>query len=221
FSSHYRIFFEATEVSMFGFFKKREEVFHKLIQEQASITYDGVKLLVKYFETQDDEIAEQLALKEKEADEVRRILIDELNRTFVTPFDREDIFSLSRSIDDVIDYADSTVSEMVVLKVKPTPYMQRIAALLKDAAYEIYQAVQRLQKNPAVAIDHAQRAKALENRVEGVYREAIADLFSGPEDIHHVVEMLKMREVYRHLSNAADRGDEAGNIIADIVVKKT
>jgi len=206
---------------MFGFFKKREEVFHKLIQEQASITYDGVKLLVKYFETQDDEIAEQLALKEKEADEVRRILIDELNRTFVTPFDREDIFSLSRSIDDVIDYADSTVSEMVVLKVKPTPYMQRIAALLKDAAYEIYQAVQRLQKNPAVAIDHAQRAKALENRVEGVYREAIADLFTGPEDVHHVVEMLKMREVYRHLSNAADRGDEAGNIIADIVVKKT
>jgi uncharacterized protein len=206
---------------MFGFFKKREEIFHRLIQEQASITYDGVKLLVKYFETQDREIAEELALKEKQADEVRRILIDELNGTFVTPFDREDIFALSRSIDDVIDYADSTVSEMVVLKVNPTPYMQRIATLLKDAAYEIFQAVQRLQKNPAVAIDHAQRAKALENRVEGVYREAIADLFSGPEDLHHVVEMLKMREVYRHLSNAADRGDEAGNIIADIVVKKT
>jgi predicted phosphate transport protein (TIGR00153 family) len=206
---------------MFGFFKKREEIFHKLIQEQASITYDGVKLLVKYLETQDREIAEQLALKEKEADEVRRILIDELNRRFVTPFDREDIFSLSRSIDDVIDYADSTVSEMVVLNVQPTAHMQRIATLLKDAAYEIYQAVQRLQKNPTVAIDHAQRAKALENRVEGVYREAIAALFSGPEDVHHVVEMLKMREVYRHLSNAADRGDEAGNIIADIVVKKT
>ena len=206
---------------MFGFFKKREEVFHKLIQQQASITYDGVKLLVKYFETQDNEIAEELALKEKEADEVRRILIDELNRTFVTPFDREDIFALSRSIDDVIDYADSTVNEMVLLKVKPTPYMQRIATLLKDAAYEIYQAVQPLQKNPAVAIDHAQRAKALENRIEGVYREAIAALFTGPEDIHHVVEMLKFREVYRHLSNAADRGDEAGNIIADIVVKKT
>jgi uncharacterized protein len=206
---------------MFGFFKKREEVFHKLIQQQASITYDGLKLLVRYLETQDSEIAEELALKEKEADEVRRILIDELNRTFVTPFDREDIFALSRSIDDVIDYADSTVSEMVVLKVEPTKYMLRIASLLKDAAYEIYQAVQRLQKNPSVAIDHAQRAKALENRVEGVYREAIADLFTGPEDVHHIVEMLKLREVYRHLSNAADRGDEAGNIIADIVVKKT
>ena len=99
--------------------------------------------------------------------------------------------------------------------------MQRIASLLKDAAYEINHAVERLPNHPNVAIDHAQRAKALENRVEGVYREAIADLFSGPEDVHHIVEMLKMREVYRHLSNAADRGDEAANVIADIVVKKT
>ena len=98
--------------------------------------------------------------------------------------------------------------------------MQRIASLLKDAAYEIWQGVQRLPKHPNVALDHAQRAKALENRVEAVYREAVADLFSGPEDVHHVVEMLKMREVYRHLSNAADRGDEAANIISDIVVKK-
>jgi hypothetical protein len=205
---------------VFGFLKRREDVFHKLIIEQAAITYDALRLLVKYLETGEAEVAEQLSLKEKEADELRRILIDELNRTFVTPFDREDIFSLSRSIDDVVDYADSTVIEMVILKVEPTPYMQRIASLLKDAAYEIWQAVQRLSKHPNVAIDHAQRAKALENRVEAVYREAIADLFSGPEDIHHLVEMLKMREVYRHLSNAADRGDEAANTIADIVVKK-
>jgi hypothetical protein len=209
------------EVFMFRFFKKREEVFHKLIQEQASVTYEGLRLLVKYLESPAPEIAEQLSLKEKEADETRRILIDELNRSFVTPFDREDIFALSRSIDDVIDYADSTVSEMAILNVAPTPYMARMAALLKDAAYEIYQAVMRLQKHPTVATEHAQRAKALENRVEGVYREAVADLFKGPEDVHHVVEMLKLREVYRHLSNAADRGDEAGNIIADIVVKKT
>jgi predicted phosphate transport protein (TIGR00153 family) len=206
---------------MFGFLKKRENVFHKLMNEQASITYEGLKLLVKYLETQDGEIAEELAAKENEADEIRRILIDELNRTFVTPFDREDIFALSRSVDDVMDYANTTVSEMVILKVEPTPFMLRIASLLKDAAYEIYQGVQRLEKNPSVATDHAQRAKTLENRVEGVYREAIADLFTGPEDVHHVVEMLKLREVYRHLSNAADRGDEAANIIADIVVKKT
>jgi len=206
---------------MFGFFKRREAIFNKLIEDQASITYEGLRLLVKYLESPDSAVAEELSQKEKEADEVRRILIDELNRTFVTPFDREDIFALSRSIDDMIDYADTTVVEMGILKVGSTPFMLRIASLLKDAGWEIQQAVLRLQKNPRVAIEHAQRAKALENRVEAVYREAVADLFTGPEDIHHVVEMLKMREVYRHLSNAADRGDEAANVIADIVVKKT
>jgi len=61
----------------------------------------------------------------------------------------------------------------------------------------------------------------LENRVEAVYREAIAELFDSADDVEHIVEMLKKREVYRHLSNAADRGDEAANVISDIVVKKT
>ena len=206
---------------MFRFLKRRDEIFHRLIEQQAEVTLEGLKLLCKYVEEQEPEIAEQLSLKEKEADEVRRILIDELNRTFVTPFDREDIFTLSRTIDDVLDYANSTVSEMEILKVSSTPYLRRIASLLKDAAYEIHQAVLRLRNHPGVAIDHAQRAKALENRVEAVYREALADLFSGPESIQHVMEMLKMREVYRHLSNAADRGDEAANVIADIVVKQT
>lgn len=206
---------------MFKIFKRREDKFQKLIEEQASLAYEALKLLVRYLETPAPDIAEELSIKEKEADEVRRILIDELNRTFVTPFDREDIFALSRSIDDVVDYADTTVTEMLILKVQPSPYMLRIASLLKDATYEILLGVQRLPKHPNIAIDHAQRAKALENRVEAVYREALADLFSGPEDLHHVVEMLKMREVYRHLSNAADRGDEAANSIADIVVKKT
>jgi uncharacterized protein Yka (UPF0111/DUF47 family) len=206
---------------MFGLFKKKEEVFQKLIEQQAEITYNGLQLLEKYLANPNPEHAEEVSLKESEADEVRRILIDELNRTFVTPFDREDIFALSRSIDDVLDYAYTTVNEMVVLNVMPTPYMQRMTSLLRDAAYEIYLAVQRLPRHPSVAIDHAQRAKALENRVEAVYREAIADLFADASDIQHVVSMLKKREVYRHLSNAADRGDEAANVISDIVVKKT
>ena len=63
---------------------------------------------------------------EKEADEVRRILIDELNHTFVTPIDREDIHALSRAIDDVLDYAYSTVDEMVILEVEPNDFLQRM-----------------------------------------------------------------------------------------------
>ncbi len=204
---------------MRALFAKRQNVFIKLIHDQAALTLEGLEALNTYMQSQDSAAAKCLVLKEKEADEARRILIDELNRTFVTPFDREDIFSLSRAIDDVLDYAYSTINEMEILKVKPTPFMQRIAAVLRDAASELLQAVDRLENHPHVASDHVQRAKALENRVEDIYREALADLFSGGEDIKQVVKMLKCREVYRHLSNAADRGDEAANVIADIVVK--
>ncbi len=204
---------------MFSLFKKKPNKFIVLLIEQAALTYKGVEYLQEYMKTHEHELAEKLTMTEKDADEVRRILIDELNRTFVTPFDREDIFALSRAIDDVLDYAYSTVSEMDVLNVEPTTFMMRMTSLLKQATYELYMAAQRLEEHPAVATDHAQRAKAFETRVERVYREAIADIFSGPEDVHHVFEMLKRREVLRHLSNAADRVDEAGNLLSDIVVK--
>jgi hypothetical protein len=202
-------------------FKPRQDNFVKLLLEQASLTLRGLELLKTYMDEQNPAVAQELTLTEKRADEVRRILIDDLLRTFVTPIDREDIFALSRAIDDVIDYANTTVDEMEILNVKPTPYMRRIASLLSDAAFELHLGVQRLEDHPRVASEHAQRAKALENRVENVYREAVADLFSGPQDVEHIVQMLKMREVFRHMSNAADRGDEAANIIADIVVKMT
>ncbi len=206
---------------MFKLFKPKQDNFLRLISQQAELTLKGVNQLYKYMKSHEQKLAKQLTQTEKEADEVRRILIDELNRTFVTPIDREDIFALSRAIDDVVDYAYSTITEMDVLDVTPTSFMVRMASLLKDAAYEIHLATMRLADHPGVAAEHAQRAKALENRVEDVYREAIADLFSGPEEIHQLYEMLKMREVYRHLSNAADRGDAAANLIADIVVKTT
>ena len=97
------------------FFKKRQNKFISLIHDQAAFTMEGLEALKSYMENQDSAAAATLTTKEKEADEARRILIDELNRTFVTPFDREDIFALSRTIDDVIDYVYSTVDEMEIL----------------------------------------------------------------------------------------------------------
>ncbi|MDY7039672.1 MAG: DUF47 family protein [Chloroflexota bacterium] len=203
------------------FFKPRQDKFLQLIIEQAAKTLEGMEALEDFMKEPSGEAAKQVRKAEKEADELRRILIDELNRTFVTPIDREDIFALSRAVDDVIDYAHSTVEEMTILGVHPTPYLRRMVSLLGDAATEIHMATLRLKGHPGVASEHAMRAKALENRVEAVYREALADLFNGPEDVHHVMQMLKLREIYRHLSNCADRGDEAANIISDIVVKMT
>jgi len=202
-------------------FKPREDKFMRLLVEQAAKTVEGMELLEQFMESTDREVAKRLVQVEKEADEVRRILIDELNRSFITPIDREDIFALSLTIDDIIDYGNSTVDEMVMLEVESNSYLRRMVSLVREAAHEIYMGVLRLQDHPNVANDHAVRAKALENRVETVYREALAELFHGPTDIDHIMEMLKLREIYRHLSNAADRGDQAANVIGDIVVKMT
>jgi len=201
------------------FFRPRQDNFIRLLTEQAKTALQGLEHLQDYMKHKAPAKAKKVNEAEKEADELRRILIDELNRTFVTPIDREDIFALSRAIDDVLDYAQTTVEEMEILKVEPNDHLRRIVSLLVQAGNEIYLAMQRLDQHPGVALEHAQRAKALENRVERIYREALAELFSGPEDVHHLMNMLKLREVYRHLSNAADRGDEAGNVISDIVVK--
>jgi predicted phosphate transport protein (TIGR00153 family) len=203
------------------FFKPRQDKFLQSLIRQAEITLEGMDALEAYMKKRSDKYAATVVQAEKDADEVRRILIDDLNRTFVTPMDREDIFSLSRAIDDVMDYAYTTVEEMQILDVEPNDFLQQMVSLLQDAATEIHLAMLRLKENPGVASEHASRAKALENRVERVYREAVADLFSGPEDIQHVMSMLKLREIYRHLSNCADRGDAAANVIHDIVVKMT
>jgi hypothetical protein len=203
-------------------FKPRQDKFLRLLIEQAAKTLEGMEALEDYMKDADEETAKRVTRAEKEADEVRRILIDELLHTFITPFDREDIFALSRAIDDIIDYGYTTVDEMEILDVDPNPHLQHMVSKLRKAAEEIHLGVLRLKDHPNVANDHAVRAKALENQVEQIYREAVADLFRGPtKNVRQVVKMLKLREIYRHLSNCADRGDEAANIIGDIVVKRT
>lgn len=200
-------------------FKRRPNRFVELLLQQAQLAEEGMLALVAYLEKPTKRRADVVDKLETEADEVRRILIDELNHTFVTPFDREDIHALSRAIDDMLDYAYTTVVEMSILEVSPTGHMREIGNLLAKAASEIHLGVQRLSDHPGVAQNHVVRAKQIENQVELRYRQALADLFMQPKDVGQVVEMLKMREIYRHLSNAADRGDEAANILSDIVVK--
>jgi len=208
-------------VGLREFIRPRQDKFLQSLIGQAETTLVGMVALEAYMKKRSDKYAAAVRQAEKDADEVRRILIDDLHRTFVTPIERKDIFTLSRAIDDVMDYAYTTVEEMQLFDVEPNDFMRRIISLLHEAANEIYLAMLCLRENPRTASEHALQAKALENGVERIYREAIADLFSCPGDPHHVMEMLKLREIYRHLSNCADRGDRVADLIHDIVVKTT
>jgi uncharacterized protein len=200
-------------------FDGNEQVFVDRLVEQARLGVVGATALDDYMATGNPAAAAGVHKAEQDADEVRRILVDEINHSFVTPFDREDIFALSRAIDDVLDYSYTTVEEMQILKVAPCESLKKLAELLVTASTEIHLATQRLREHPSVANDHARRAKAAENRIERTYREVVAGAFDSAREVADVVSVLKLREVCRHLANAGDRADEAANIISDIVVK--
>ena len=200
---------------------KKENIFIRLLREQAEVLQRGAAALERFVHDQDEKDAEIVELSEKQGDELRRILIDELHKTFVTPFDREDIFELSLYLDDVLDYCYTTIQEMELLDVGPDRFLQEMVTRVREAADELLLAMQRLEKNPMVALDHSRRAKHRENQVERLYRQAISDLFDGPEDVYHVMMMLRTREVYRHVSNAADQADQAANVIGKVVMKMT
>ena len=105
------------KISLKEMFKRKPNRFIDLLVQQAQITVEGMEALVAYFEKPTKKRAEAVSQAESAADEIRRIMIDELNRTFITPFDREDIHALSRAIDDMLDYtADASVLGKPVLK---------------------------------------------------------------------------------------------------------
>jgi predicted phosphate transport protein (TIGR00153 family) len=196
------------------FFPKRMD-FYKMLSDQASKTLEGIEALGRYVEDQNRENANRVKNIEREADELRRILVEELHHTFVTPMDREDIYALSRAIDDIVDYANSTVDEMEIYEVSSREDLREMVDILRKAAREINDAVKILETYPKIAMQHAVKAKSYENAMEKAYHTALADLFKEADTVY----MLKMREIYRHLSNAADRSDEAANIICTIVMK--
>jgi uncharacterized protein len=205
---------------VFGFKKKNrfsnsENRFFDLLSRQSAKTVEGLEALWSFAENGNRENANLVRNIEREADELRRILIEELDKTFVTPIDREDLFALSRAIDDVVDYANTTVDEMEIYEVRGDEHIKEMVNILRKAARELNDAVKILKDYPKIASEHAVKAKAYENTMEKAYHMALAELFKGPDTIY----MLKMREIYRHLSNAADRGDEAANIISSIVMK--
>jgi len=196
-------------------FSKEKNIFFDLMFRQSEKTLEGLQALANYMEVRSPENAKQVKKCEVEADDLRLMLIQELDKTFVTPLDREDIFNLSRAIDDVMDYANSTVYEMEIYEVFADGHVKEMVNILISAGGEINQAINLLENRPRIAAVHALKAKAYENTMEGAYRLALSHLFRGDDPVF----MLKMREIYRHLNNAADRGDEAANIISSIVMK--
>ncbi len=214
--------------------------FFELVNEQCDMAVKIMDGLIAYMESTDKDRGKHVSKLEKQGEALKRRNLEILNAAFSTPMDREDIYRAIVDVDHVMDYAKTTVREIYMFGVKPDKYTLRMTEHLREGTTALQKGFKLLKEDPNAAEAEAQKARKSERNVEKVYRHALAELFdmknytkaigaaktdpdAGIDDnflaVEHVMETFKRREVYRHLSNAADRVARAGNTLHDIIVK--
>jgi|SRR5579864_2310569 len=202
-----------------GYLIRRDDHrFLTLLLRQADSSVEALDLLVaqRCGTVLTDTALRHMEEIEDRADQRRRELIDELQSSFATPFDREDVFALSRAVDDIVDAAQETFVEMDVYRIPVPPFVDTMAACLRDGARHIRLAMAELLDHPRLSAEHAVRAKRSENRMDTHYYTAVSMLVDSDLPTRDV---LKSREIYRHLKNSADRIDRAADQISIVVIK--
>ena len=155
---------------------------------------------------------------EHECDELMHEITIKLNKSFITPFDREDIFMLAVALDDVCDYIDAGARAVVMYNIKEiNDYSKHLSKVTQSLAIEINSAVSMLKK-PTGMNQHIVEIHRLENEADDVYFRAIGELFHNGTD---ALQIIKLKELYEILENATDRCESVANIIESIMLKHT
>ena len=195
-------------------FPKVPDFFHMLTEQTDKVTHT-VDLLVEYMEHDGQMVADALKQNVHEADLIKVRNLHELNDAFSTPIDREDIYRAIMALDDIVMYCKTTVHEMDVLGVTPDDFMRDISHCIKEGVDALANGFSKLGNSPASAAHDADSARQAERHAEKLYRAALPILFEGTDYIN----MFKRREIYRHLTNAAQHMALCANRLHDIVVK--
>ncbi len=155
---------------------------------------------------------------ETEADVLTRDIFSALNKTFITPLDREDMQRIASKIDDVIDFMDGIAARVYSYKITtPPPYTVDMAHELVKATKEVEYMISKLQniKNPKDMIQHCRNTSAIEHIVDDMYREAIKELFETDD----AIKIIKLKDIYETMETASDRCVDVADVIEDIVLK--
>ena len=159
-------------------FKRKESLnFYALLIQQAQVIRDAVQALCDFCQDPTQEKGDFVKVKEKEADAIRRQLVEDINRTFITPIDRDDLYRLSTSIDDLADYAWTTVKEVRIYDIQPDQHLLTMARTLLKMADGLLICTQKLEKDHAGVAAEATKVKKLENTLNVQFHQSIAELF--------------------------------------------
>lgn len=199
-------------------FIPRDEKFFDLFQVSALNIREAAVALKGMVESDRDYDSwlKQVEEYEHAGDRITHDLIKKLNRTFITPLDREDIHQLASGLDDVVDLIEAAATRLALYKItRCTDSAKRLAELIHQMTEEIVLAVQKL-KNLQGILPHCVEINRLENVADRVARDAIAALFVGG---HDPIEIIKWKEIYETLETATDRCEDVADVLERIVLK--
>ena len=202
-------------------FVPREERFFDLFIDSARNMVKaarGLKEMLDSWENVGIKVAEITEL-EHEGDSITHQIAAMLHRTFVTPFDREDIALLSHTMDDVTDFIHAAADALYIYKIDvPTERAKELADIIVKAATEVEKAVPMLRHHSELknVLEHCVELNRLENMADKVYRSALGELFDDGKDTAYII---KWREIYEHMESATDRCEDVANVLEGVALK--
>jgi uncharacterized protein len=199
-------------------FASKEREFFDLFEEAASNSVRAAELLVTILDEWPDysTAMRDMVIAEQEGDRITHDIIQRLNHTFVTPFDREDIIALASALDDIVDFIEEVADFLGLYRIEaPMEQAERLAAVLRDATRQISEAMPRLRTLKDIH-HYTVEVNRLENEGDRIYREAVASLFD-----HGIDPMLVIRwkDIFERLAEAIDATERAVNTLEGIIIK--
>jgi len=197
----------------------REEEFFDLFVEVAKRNQEAAGKLRELFEAPPERrtpIVEAIKRLEHECDQVTHEVVNRLDRTFITPLDREDIHQLASDLDDVIDTIDGTARRAQIFHLGVSPQgVRRLTEVIVRMTEVLKEAVGRLKKGDDV-IKYCVQAKSLEEEGDVIYHEAMGQLF---EKETNAIELVKWKEIYDNLERTLDEAEDVANVVESITLK--
>ena len=201
------------------FFPKEIDFFEIFDKTSLNIT-KAASQLVDFMENFDNpEVrAKEIHEIEQDSDMLTHDIMKKLNKTFITPIDREDLYALASRMDDVIDLIWAVADRISVFKLKePMPEAIVMSKDILTTAEVMHKAVKKLkEKNYAHVQEYCIEINRLENRVDRGFRDALGKLF---DDVKDPILIIKWKEIYEHLEDASDRCEDVANVLESIVLK--
>jgi len=181
-------------------------------------TSQALKEMIDTWEVIGGRVAEITEL-EHEGDSITHQIMAQVHRTFVTPFDREDIALLAHTMDDVTDFIHAAADAMLIYKIdQPSQRVKELANIIVEATAEIERAVGGLRRHAELKqiLGRCVEINRLENMADRVFRAAMAELFDDAMDI---AQVIKWREIYEHMESATDRCEDVANVLEGVALK--